>query len=229
MNLPKPYYQDETVTIYHGDCLEILPQLSTVDVIYTDPVWPGAAPRQPLPGQERATELFARAAAHFPTLAGRLIVHLGCDTAPRFLQGVPPDLPFLRVCWLRRIPPSYKGPVLYGADVAYIFGKGWLPHPETGQRVLSGEYTSVSKGHRDRGNSHPCPRPLSAVEWLVANYTRPGQTILDPFFGSGTLAVACRRLGRRCIGIDVKAAYLDIAVKRLQAAQPALVGVSACE
>jgi len=117
----KPYYDHAGITIYHGDCLEILPQFDqgSVDVILTDPIWPNACKEFK---HIESYKLFEKAASYFPGLSGRLLVWLGCDSDPRFLRAVPKEYEFLRVCWLRRIPPKYKGSILYGADVAYVFG-----------------------------------------------------------------------------------------------------------
>jgi site-specific DNA-methyltransferase (adenine-specific) len=53
---------------------------------------------------------------------------------------------------------------------------------------------------------------------LIADFTKPGGTILDPFMGSGTTGVACAKLGRKFIGIEIEPAYFDIACKRIEAA-----------
>jgi hypothetical protein len=63
-------------------------------------------------------------------------------------------------------------------------------------------------------NSHPCPKPVEWMEWLCRLASRDGDTILDPFLGSGTTAVACIRTGRKCIGIELEEKYCEIAAKR---------------
>lgn len=215
--------------VIEGDCLEVIPLIPDggVDVILTDPVWPirenvsghndkeYAWPRfKPLPGADNPFSLFAEAAGHFSRIASRVIIQLGCDSDPRFLASIPASLPFLRACWLRRIPPTPKGNVLYSGDIAYIFGDGFISVPET--RLLPGEFTAASAGARDPGNTHPCPRNLKHVQWLVEKFTRPGQIVLDPFFGSGTTGVACKELGRRFIGIEIEAKWCEIARRRLR-------------
>jgi site-specific DNA-methyltransferase (adenine-specific) len=87
----QPYYQDEWVTIYHGDCREILPELVPVETVITDPVWPNCAPD--LPGKENPQRLFNEMLSVLPP-AERLVIHLGCDTDPRFLSGIPIVYPF---------------------------------------------------------------------------------------------------------------------------------------
>ena len=63
---------------------------------------------------------------------------------------------------------------------------------------------------------HPCPKPLDLMEALVRDFTDAGETILDPFAGSGTTGVACKRLGRSFIGWERDPKYHAIAVKRIE-------------
>lgn len=160
-----PYYESAGITIYVGDALELLPRLSPVDVIITDPVWPGRADHI-FPGLD-AEALWARAAQEFPRLCSRLIVILGCATDPRFLAHVPAALPFVRACWMRFIPPRYRGSVLNGADLAYVFGGAWLNG--TGTRVLPGEVSSQYDPSTARHDEQPCPRNQHHLRWLVGH------------------------------------------------------------
>lgn len=63
---------------------------------------------------------------------------------------------------------------------------------------------------------HPCPKPDAITMWLVKEFSEDGQTILDPFMGSGTTGVACLRLGRKFIGIEIYEPYFDIAYRRIE-------------
>jgi hypothetical protein len=72
---------------------------------------------------------------------------------------------------------------------------------------------NISKGN-DRPD-HPCPKPEALMLELVTLFTDPGETILDPFAGSGTTLLAAKRLGRRAIGIEIDERYAEIAAKRL--------------
>lgn len=212
----RPYWQGDnghaTVTIYQGDARRVLLELAPVDLILTDPVWPNASVS--LPGCEDPTGLFAEVAALWPRLSARAVVQLGCDSDPRFLLGVPTEMPFFRVCWLRRSPPGYKGHLLYSGDVAYAFGRFGRPE---GKHVVPGEYSGSSKGKRDGINTHPCPRNEGDVRWLVGNFSHTGDTILDPFCGSGTTLIATAALGRNAIGVEVSEEYCELAARRCEA------------
>lgn len=73
----------------------------------------------------------------------------------------------------------------------------------------------ASKKERGEGNNHPTIKPLALMEWLVKLVTREGQLVLDPFAGSGTTLLACRKLGRRFVGIEREPEYVEIIERRL--------------
>jgi site-specific DNA-methyltransferase (adenine-specific) len=66
--------------------------------------------------------------------------------------------------------------------------------------------------------AHPCPRPLEQVEYVVELASKPGDTVFDPFMGSGTTAVACQMLGRNFIGCETDPKYFAVAEKRVKKA-----------
>ena len=76
----------------------------------------------------------------------------------------------------------------------------------------------ASKSERDRGcerNNHPTVKPLALMKYLVKLISREGQTVLDPFMGSGTTGIACKELNRNFIGIEMNGEYMEIAKKRI--------------
>lgn len=216
-----PYYEQSGITIYHGDCREVLPQIQQPDVTVTDPVWPNSV----FPSVLEPAQLFAEAAA---LLTGsRLVVQLGCSSDPRFLAGVPARLPFVRVVWLRYARPSYRGRILVGSDVGYVFGS--IPPSRAGRRLLSGETVACNNKsklqHTKRGSGssddvdyqqlpHPSPRRYEHVAWLVGIYGDGG--VLDPFCGTGTTLEAAKNAGLTAVGIESEEAFCEIAAKRLQ-------------
>lgn len=224
----KLYYQDEWVTIYHGDCRELLPELENLETLITDPVWPGGDTR--LQGADRPYELFSEMCNSIPADTERLVVQIGCDTDPRFLSIIPSSWEFLRVCWLRYANPSYKGRLLLSGDVAYAFGRRW-PNYVKGRQVIGGEYTSTRADklfmrhdgkHKNKAMNrndisadlpHPCARRYEHVRWLVSQFS--DIAVCDPFMGSGTTALAAKNLNRKFIGIEIEERYCELSVSRL--------------
>lgn len=206
---PVSRYRNQVI---RGDALEVLPQLPdrSIDAVITDPVWPDTCLN--LPGGDRVYDLWTQTVKEIARLTDRLVVILGCDTDIRFLATVPETLPFFRVCWLRRVPCSYRGPLLYGADIAYVFVARWLNGTD---RVIGGESTAVVQTDKDPDNPHPCKRHLHHMSWLVRVFTRPGQLVLDPFCGSGSTLVAAKLAGRDYCGIDIVPEYVSYSQKRL--------------
>lgn len=209
-----------------GDCRAILPTLGKVDAVVTDPVWPNA-PANSVPGSDRPVALFAEVARDLK--CRRAAIQLGCNSDPAMLSAM--ALPFFRVCWLEYACPSYLGRVLHTGDVAYIYGEP--PPPGPGRMVLPGKCVSAKsdsifirgtrrlKGKEKGGFNtlgHPMPRRLEFVSWLVNWFTAPDDLTLDPFMGSGTTGVACVKLGRRFIGIEIEEKFFDVACKRIEAA-----------
>lgn len=207
------YYQDEAGFVLHGDSRLLMQYITSddVDVIVTDPVWPGCKPD--FPGSDDPFRLFYNVAVHFPRLTDSVIIILGCNTDPRLLSGIHPTLKFLRLAIMERIPPSYRGPIMYSFDVAYVFGAGWLAKKKT--KVLPAKCSNPSRGYRDHGIKHPCPRHPKDMIWLLEGYTRPDQIIFDPFAGSGMIAWAAKQTGRKYLSIEIEKDYCDDIVRRL--------------
>jgi hypothetical protein len=223
----QPYYNHNGITIYHGDCREILPKLTTItETLITDPVWPNAKAK--LIGRDDPVGLFRSMCNVIPENTQRLIVHLGCDTDPRFLQVIPEKWSFLRVCWLDYAIPSYKGRLLYTGDVAYVYGAP--PLYIKGRHLMSGMCRSSktdklfhrhTSNHRRKDFSgdpedklpHPAARRLEHVKWLVYQFS--DYHVTDPFAGSGTTLVAAKELGRKAIGIEIEEKYCEVAARRL--------------
>ena len=216
-----PYYDHAGVTIYHGDAREVLPLLSAESII-TDPVWPNSIFPKIKNPEQLLCESLARASAE------RVVIHLGSDSDPRFLRSVPAKWEFVRFCLLEYARPSYKGRLVYGGDIAYVFGS----IPKTGRKLIPGLCISTrsdalfrrsnwngteKRFNRDADNTanlpHPAARRLQHVRWLCKWFG--GASVIDPFLGSGTTALACKTLGIPCIGIEIEERFCELAVKRL--------------
>lgn len=218
------------ITLYCGDCREIL-RPDMADVLIVDPPWPDTqwkTLRYTTPGDESPIEVFGAAALLFSEAASanRVIVIMGQESDPRFLASIPADLGFFMCCWLRRCPPRYSGSRLVTADIAYVFGDGWIGIK--GHRVLQGQNISGARIPRQLGlgplgvskkrglNGHPCPRYLAHMHWLITEFAKPEHVILDPFAGSGTTGRAAKDLGRKAILIEIEEKYCEITANRLR-------------
>jgi len=217
----KPYHEEHGVTIYCGDARDLAPGIDA-DAVITDPVWPNSVfPNVPSPQQ-----LLADVLQNLRESVQRVVVQLGCTSDPRFLSAVPARWPMFRVCWLEYVCCSYLGRVLYTGDVAYAFGEP--PAAKPGAMVIPGQVRATkSDGTRGTGRNkhksiqagayeklqHPAPRNLTHVRWLCKWFG--GTSVLDPFGGTGTTAVACKALGIPCAIIEIEERYCEIAATRL--------------
>ncbi len=202
-----PFYDRDGITIYCGDCRQILPQIQA-DVCITDPVWPNVHPD--LIGADDPLGLWE---STLPLIhVKRLCVWLGCQSDPRFMRSIPSELPFLRACYLRRAVPSYNGRCLVSGDLLYCFGE-W-PVAVRGQKLLPGENSETSR--KSRKLPHPSPRSIGHARWVVKWWSSAGETIIDPFAGIGTTLRAAQSFGRRAIGIEIDESYCALAVKLLR-------------
>ncbi len=217
---PKPYYAHGGITIYHGDCREILPGLGKFDLLLTDPPYgvnvdtANATKRRgfrPYDANCRAVDL--------PRVAGDAEAF---DPAP-FLPLAPaavlwgannyasklPDSP----CWLawdrkdRRAADSDITDVELAAVIGHRFKTvrifrhmwaGFQRDSEIGAKVL-----------------HPTQKPVALMSWCLGFFPE-AKTVVDPYMGSGPVAKACKDRGLRYVGIELVEKYCEIAVNRLR-------------
>ena len=217
----KPYYEHAGITIYHGDCREVLPTIEA-EAIVTDPVWPNC--EHIFPGIDAGRLLGEALTA---ARVRRAVIQLGCNSDPRFLTCVPAHFPFLRTCYLEYAVIGYLGRIMRDAEVAFVFGDA--PDSKPGARVMPGRTIATRcNGDKQWSNkartpeivagsvaamSHPTRRLIQHVRWLCKWFG--GGSVIDPFMGSGTAALACKGLGVPFVGIEIEEKYCEIAAKRL--------------
>jgi len=199
---PVMYYQDSHCTIYHGDCLDIIPHLEPVDLVLTDPPY----------GVEYSSSWenkFKGVNIHGDGSTGARDAALSMHHGPALVFG---SWKQPRPVTTKTVLTWDKGTVGMGdlslpwfpcTEEIYVIGSGW-----TGTR------TSAVMRHVVRNTYHPTEKPVPLIKELLVKST--AQTILDPFMGSGTTLVAAKELGRKAIGIEISKEYCDIAVKRLR-------------
>lgn len=206
------YYDAEGVTIYHGDCREIVPQLARFDLLLTDPPYginqckgmggggydsTGKYPRKPrkyeggwddeAPSPETIAMLLAS--------AKQSIIWGGNYFSGRLPKGNK---------WLvwdkEQVMPTYSD-----AEMAFTS----LP----GDSVKMFRY-GVNKHRAEEEREHPTQKPLVLMQWCI-QLAGDVATILDPFAGSGTTGQAAKNLGKRCVLIEREERFCEIAARRL--------------
>lgn len=207
--------------LYLGDALEVLPTLGAVDAVVTDPPYGVGF-------SGSATKHTARSGIGYASFDDTPeMVAAICVPAVRQavkLARSAAVTPGSRCGHLYEVPAA-QGAIFYpsGANAGPwgfvcsqpIFYYGKDPYLARG---LGSRPNGFSSTERAEENGHPCPKPVRQVEWLVDRVSFPGELVLDPFCGSGTTGVACVKLGRRFIGVEIEEKYHSIACRRIEAA-----------
>lgn len=210
----KPYYQDDQVTLYHGDCLEITDWL-TADVLVTDPPY-GTELMSTANGNAGGYGRVSRAdrakglghIANDTTTETRDSALASWGDRPALVFGSPrlPDPPGRwvdRLVWDKKRPGMNGGPWRYRHESIFV---------TTGFERRNNESFSILAAWPDQAD-HIHAKPLSLMSALV-DCAPPG-VIADPFAGSGTTLVAARNLGRQVIGVELEERYCELIAKRL--------------
>ena len=258
-----PYYQDAAVTLFLGDCCELMSHLDRVDHCLTDPPYAqdvylrlrnddsagGRSPGKRSLTRPKALGTFGTAAVGNGARLKKLAVgEIGyIDEMLPFVAAVLPGLVRRWVVVFSDAETTYMWrSELVRFGMRYIRTGAWVKPdamPQmTGDRPAVGfEPCTIAHGPsmRLRWNGgglpavwthfiskgearpdHPCPKPLGLMVELVTLFTDEGETILDPFAGSGTTGVAAKLNGRKCILIEREEKYCEVAAKRLQETEP---------
>ena len=195
-----PYSDQDGISIFLGDCREVLPTLPKVDLVLTDPPYGINFAGQPTKWQRRAgAQPVAWDEEAFSDIA--LILKAGDDAI--VWGGNYYTLPLSRG-WLVWVKPD-SPPSMGSVEIA------WTSYDRNARHIIH----SISATNAERVG-HPSQKPEPVVRWALLQASNVVKTILDPFMGSGTTLVAAKRLGRKCIGIEIEEKYCEIAVRRLQ-------------
>lgn len=222
----KPYYEQDGIIIFHGDCREALPTV-TADVAITDPPY-GVGLVTKTSDYRQGDQFDAGESLKASTLYRddpdhvRALIHAA---VPLLLSRVKRALVFCgtRMMWAYPEPtavgcvftPNGAGrsswgfqcmhPILfYGKDPWLAEGKGLRPNS------FRTEQPNLERF------DHPCPKPYKWMRWAITRAsTTESDVILDPFMGSGTTLRAAKDMGHKAIGIEIEERYCEIAAKRL--------------
>lgn len=198
----KPYYQDNAVVIYHGDCRDILPQLPKVDLVLTDPPYGLGEMLRAGPCTEWSKQF------EYAPGWDKLVPEL-----PELL-GITANTEASFIIWggnYYELPPM-RGWLVWDKMQEHTSGHCELAWTNIDQPVRRFNY---SRGQlASELKRHPTQKPLPLMTWCI---TLAGDvdTILDPFMGSGTTLRAAKDLGRRAIGIEIDEKYCEIAAMRM--------------
>jgi site-specific DNA-methyltransferase (adenine-specific) len=196
----EPFYQDEAVQIWHGDCREILPRLTATDILLTDPPY-GVLSATGSAATRRSGNVDSGRVAWDVAPDSALIETLLAIGSIRMIWGgchltLPPTLGYL--VWDKQIDGLNFGEVEY-CWTSMKFAPRIFRHRAVGI---------------DGGKIHPTQKPEALMRWCLS-FTPSHFAVCDPFMGSGTTLVAAKRLGRKAIGIERERKYCELAVERL--------------
>lgn len=219
-----PYYSDDFVTLWHGDCREVTEWLEA-DVLVTDPPygisWTSNIRNYSTTGsiQKREREGIAGDGSTdcrdhiLATWGNRPAIVFGSWRIPR------PANITSRLIWHKQgmNPGPIKRAFMTQDEEIYVLGGAW---PQTSPPMRSVLTTTEERGSYTRSVGHPTPKPVGLMCRLVDRC--PPGVIADPFAGSGSTLLAAKQLGRRAIGVELDERYCEIAARRL--AQDTLFG-----
>ena len=210
--LPKPYYEDGSVTIYHGDCRELLPHIEA-DAVVTDPPYGINADR----GQaSRAGLRHGRALA-----PSRDYGHLSeWDSEPPSADEIAALLRIGRYHIFFggnyfNLPPS-RGWLVWDKETGtngYADAELAWTDLDMAVRLTRFQWKGMLQKIKEQRH-HPTQKPVPVMTWALGFLPDDAQVILDPFMGSGTTLRAAKDLGRKAIGIELEEKYCTIAAER---------------
>ncbi len=197
----KPYYEHAGITIYHGDCREVLPTLPKVDLVLTDPPYGILAE-----GGSAATRRSG---------GNKNDGRMAWDIAPNLIEIEQLKASsYLQMIWggcHLSLPPTF-GYLVWDKQIDGLnFGEVefcWT-NLTFAPRIFRHRAVGV-----DGGKIHPTQKPVALMAGCIS-FAPQARTILDPFMGSGTTLVAAKRAGLPAIGIEIEERYCEIAAKRL--------------
>jgi hypothetical protein len=204
-----PYYSDEAVTLYHGRCEDVVAYLPTrsVSLIWTDPPYPAEF--------DACWDHLALVADYMLADTGHLVSMLGHFQVPRVIDALRTG--GLEYRWMCIVRNTSQQPIMHGFNVKVGFKPAvWFARAEAPKRaphLLRDDLTFRPGSFAASRKSHGWGQGV--IHAPVAALTDPGDVVLDPFMGTGSMLIAAKDLGRKGIGIEMDERYCEIAAKRL--------------
>jgi DNA modification methylase len=191
---PTPFYEQDGITIYHGDCAQILPFLDPVDLLLTDPPYGIGIAKNPVRQKHEKAEWDDSPPPRYIIEMAMSIADKAIIWGGNYFQ-LPPSRKFL--VWDKQQPEDFS---LAMAEQAWCSFDG-------NAKIFTRRVVGYTK-------QHPTQKPTDLIAWCIRQAGEVS-TILDPFMGSGTTLVAAKNMGKRAIGIERELKYCKIAVERL--------------
>jgi len=220
----KPYFDQGGITIYHGDCREILPQLpeKSVQLLLTDPPY-GVAYESgwrkdaygPIIGDDGSLDIVTAILSALKCLQDQRHAYV---FGPLDVSKLP--VKAAELIWDKGImgPGDLSSP--WGPAHEVINFLAYYPskaHRDMGKGNLAARLRrgSVIRVQRPDSERHPTEKPIELLRQLIESSSILGEMVLDPFMGSGSTLVAARLEGRKAIGIEIEERYCKVAAGRL--------------
>ena len=215
----KPYYQDESVTIYNADCRDVLPTLDNVDLVLTDPPYGiglgmvlkhGTSKFGGIHDQESSWNNEIPLKECFDLIYEKSDEQIiwGCNYFGAFIRDVG------RIVHDKELLIKNTKLRWSEADIASCsFQRRVTLYRYRWNGNVQGDRINWNNDGPDK-RLHPTQKPLRLMKWCIEQAPK-SQTILDPFMGSGTTLRAAKDLGRKAIGIEIEERYCEIAANRM--------------
>lgn len=211
------YYQDDHITLYHGDCLTEHTEWTTADILVTDPPY-GMSFQS---NHRKAGRLARIEGDDTPEVRDKAVALWGQRPALVFGRwSVPaPTHEVQRLIWWKEGHPGMgdlRIPWGPAHEDIHLLGTGWdvikTGQKRTGSVVTTRGVRGSSHG-AENAYGHPTPKPVPLMESLIVRC--PPGVIADPFAGSGATLIAARNLGRKAVGVELEEKYCEIIAHRL--------------
>lgn len=214
VSLPRPYHEEANITIYHGDCRQIVPLLGRFDLLLTDPPYGikqdrgmGVGGYDGFGGRKRRTPK-QYTGGWDKTRPDEDLLRLSLEACKmhivwggNYMTDMLPQMPKWLIWDKEQTMPTYSD-----AELA------WTTLP--GVAVKMFRQCGAGLMAKEKSRQHPTQKPLALMLWCI-QCAGPAQTILDPFAGSGTTGRAAKDLGKRAVLIEREERYCEIAARRL--------------
>lgn len=200
-----PYFQDEHVTIWHGDCLDLLPTIAPVDIVLTDPPY-NVGIRYGDGTNDARGDYGAWCRAWFALCRERCKVMALTPGIVNVALWTAIEPPKWMMAWIKPAAMGRSPMGFCNWEPVLVYGK-----PQTNRGVDVVTAGIVPSGDVE---GHPCPKPLKWATGIIGQLVNGG-ALLDPFAGSGTTLRAAKDMGMKAVGIEIEERYCEIAASRM--------------